>query len=126
VINDNSIPSLQNDNFILRVQTDLEELHVLRCEVETIQLGAFNGLIKLTHPSLSRIEIREIIPRTSEKMSSLVYLVLGDNIIEHLEVDVVYGLVNLKQIYLEENILLGLHPDMFVGLPKLWSTSSLN
>ena len=58
-------------------------------------------------------------------MGSLEYLDLSDNIIEHLEVDVIYGLVNLEQIYLEENVLLSLHQDMFVGLPKHRSMSSL-
>jgi hypothetical protein len=43
VLNDNSLPSLQNDNFVSRGLADLEDIHVLWCELEAIQLGAFKG-----------------------------------------------------------------------------------
>jgi len=39
--------------------------------------------------------------------------------IEHLEIDVFCGLVNLKYIYLHGNNLQYLHPDTFIGLPNL-------
>jgi Leucine-rich repeat (LRR) protein len=48
-------------------------------------------------------EISEIIPGTFEKISSLEYLSLACNRIEHLERDVFYGLVNLMVIDSEEN-----------------------
>ena len=44
---------------------------------------------------------------------------LGHNIIQHLECDVFSGLINLKCVILKENKLQYLHPDTFVGLPKL-------
>jgi hypothetical protein len=52
-------------------------------------------------------------------MSSLEYLKLGNNIIEHLEGDVFSGLVSLKYMYLGGNKLQYLHPDTFVELPNL-------
>jgi hypothetical protein len=52
-------------------------------------------------------------------MSSLEFLGLGNNRIEHLESEVFYGLINLRYIDLQGNELRYLHPDTSVGLPNL-------
>jgi hypothetical protein len=87
--------------------------------LEKIELGAFNGLTKLTNLVLEHNEIREIIPGTFKDTISLKYLDLSKNIIQHLEVNVFSGLINLVTVILSENKLQYLHPDTFVGLPKL-------
>jgi hypothetical protein len=51
-------------------------------------------------------------------MYSLEYLVLVDNIIEHLEVDLLLGLINLKYFYLTKTKLQAVQPDVFLGHPK--------
>jgi hypothetical protein len=116
---DNSITSLENDSFISRRLTELVYLGVSRCGLETIELGAFNGLAKLIGLSMSFNQISEILPRTFENMSSLVILDLAFNRLQYLEVDVFCGLNNVENIQLEGNELQHLHPDMFVGLPNL-------
>ena len=63
--------------------------------------------------------MREITPRTFEKMNRLEYLVLVDNIIEHLEVDLLDGLVNLIYFNLMKNQLQAVHPDVFLELSKI-------
>jgi Leucine-rich repeat (LRR) protein len=119
MLEDSRITSLEKDAFDSRGLNDLLLLTINYCQVETIELGAFNGLAELIFLSLTGNEIREIIPRTFQNMRSLKYLYLWDNIIEHLEVDVFLGLDNLAYIELGANNLLNLHPDLFVGLSKL-------
>jgi hypothetical protein len=87
--------------------------------METIELGAFNGLTKLTGLVMSNNEISEIIPRTFEKMSCLKFLNLAYNRLQYLNVDVFVGLDNVDRINLEGNELQYVHPDLFVGLPNL-------
>jgi hypothetical protein len=119
VLNGNNITSLEKDSFISRGLTELEYLYVDYCGLETIELGAFNGLTKLTRLSMKENKISEIIPRTFENMSRLEKLELTLNRLKHLEVDIFSGLINLKHIDLYGNKLQHLHPDMFVGLPNL-------
>jgi Leucine-rich repeat (LRR) protein len=114
-----SITSLEKDAFDSRRMMYLRILFIRYCQVETIEVGAFNGLTELISLTLSHNEISEIIPRTFEKTSRLYYLDLDDNIIEYLEVDVFRGLDNLEYLNLGNNILLNLNPDLFVGLSKL-------
>jgi Leucine-rich repeat (LRR) protein len=115
----NNITSLQKDSFISRGLTELERLGVWRCGLETIELGTFNGLAKLTHLSMMFNEISEIIPRTFENMSSLKFLDFAYNRLQYLEVDVFVGLVEVLYINLKGNELRFVHPDLFVGLPNL-------
>jgi hypothetical protein len=116
---DNNITSLQKDSFVSRGLTELEHFTVSSCELERIELGAFNGLTKLTYLSMSFNELSEIIPRTFEKLSSLVILHLNYNRLEHLEFDVFLGLSKVEHLSLKGNELQCLHPDLFVGLPNL-------
>ena len=92
----NSITSLEKDRFILSGLTELQEISVNDCEIETINLRTFSGLGKLALLSMCCNRLRETTRRTFEKMNSLEYLVVVDNIIEHLEVDLLDGLINLK------------------------------
>jgi leucine-rich repeat transmembrane neuronal protein 1/2 len=119
VLDGNNLTYFENDSFVSR---RLVELHILKadfCNIRKIELGAFNGLTKLTKLSMEGNEISEIIPGTFEKISQLEYLDLDYNTIEHLEVDVFSGLVNLKYIDLKGNQLQYLHPDIFIGLLKI-------
>jgi Leucine-rich repeat (LRR) protein len=118
-IADNNITSLKKDSFISTGLTELEKLSLERCELRTIEFGAFNGLSSLSYLSLSFNKISEIVPGTFEKMSRLEDLHLRFNKIRHLEIDVLSGLVNLKFIDLMGNEFQYLHPDLFVGLPNL-------
>jgi len=47
VLNDNNITSLQKDIFVSQELTELDMLSLVRCGLQTIELGAFNGLTKL-------------------------------------------------------------------------------
>ena len=71
----NSITSLEKDRFISSGLTELQEISVNDCEIETINLRAFSGLRKLALHSMCCNRLREITPRTFEKMNSLEYLV---------------------------------------------------
>ena len=119
VLDDNNIPSLENDSFVSKGLTDLNFLSLDGCGLQTIELGAFNGLTKLTYLSMKWNWIGEITRGTFEVMSGLEYLGLDYNKIERLDADMFLGLINLQHINLEGNELLVIHPDIFVGLPKL-------
>jgi len=121
VLDNNSVTVLENDSFVSRRLTELENLQADFCQIGTIELGAFNGLTKLKYLSMWGNEISEIIPGTFEKVSRLEYLYLDNNRIEHLEADVFSGLNNLKYLFLTNNELQYLHSDIFLGLPKLES-----
>jgi hypothetical protein len=118
VLDNNNITSLEKESFISRGLTELELIYVFHCQLETIELGAFNGLTKLNYLGMSFNQISEIIPRTFENMSSLVILDLAYNRLEHLEIDAFCGMVNLEDINLDGNKLQYVHPDMLVGLPN--------
>ena len=120
-LDNNSVTLLENDSFVSRGLTELENLQADFCQIGTIELGAFNGLTKLIYLSMLGNEISEIIPGTFEKVGRLEYLYLDHNRIEHLEADVFSGLNNLKYLCLTNNKLQYLHPDIFLGLPKLES-----
>jgi Leucine-rich repeat (LRR) protein len=119
VLYDNNIMSIEKDSFITRGLTELRTFVIDYCQLETIQLGAFNELTELIHMSVVSNDIREIIPRTFETMSSLDYLDLRENRIEHLEIYVFAGLFKLKHKDFEGNQLKYVHPDTFVGLHNL-------
>jgi hypothetical protein len=115
----NNLTYFKNHSFCCIGLVELEILYADFCKLITIELGAFNGLKKLTHLSMRGNEISEIIPGTFERISRLEYLDLSYKRIEHLESDVLSGLVKLKSINLGVNKLQILHPDTFVGIPKL-------
>jgi Leucine-rich repeat (LRR) protein len=123
VLNDNNITSLERDSFISKEMTELDILALGRCGLQTIELGAFNGLTKLTFLSMRENVIREITGRTFEEMSGLEYLDLQYNNIEHLDADLFSGLINLQSVLLDGNKLLKIHPDLFVGLAKFEALS---
>ena len=118
VIDGNSITNFEKDCFVSKGLVELQILKADFCKLRKTEFGAFNGLSILIYLSLESNEISEIIPGTFE-MSSLEYLKLGNNFIEHLEGDVFSGLVNLKYIYLGGNKLQYLHPNTFIGLLNL-------
>jgi len=118
VIDGNNITYFEKESFVSKGLVELQILKADFCKLRKIELGAFNELKILIYLSLESNEISEIIPGTFE-MSSLEYLKLGNNVIEHLEGDVFSGLVSLKYIYLGGNKLQYIHPDTFVGLPNI-------
>ena len=89
-LSDNNITLFQNDSFVSI--TKLNFLHLTKCELRTIELGAFNGLTDLTHLFISDNKIIEIMPGTYENMSSLEFLDLSHNKIKHLNSDTFSGL----------------------------------
>jgi Leucine-rich repeat (LRR) protein len=119
VINGNNITIFENDTFVSKGLIDLEVLEADFCRIRKIDLGAFNGITKLTHLSVQGNEISDIIPGTFQMISSLKYLDLKYNKIERWESDVFRGLVILQIINLEGNMLQNLHPDTFSGLKNL-------
>jgi hypothetical protein len=119
LLDGNSLTFFEKDSFVSKGLVELEVLNADFCNIRKIELGAFNGLTKLTHLSMQGNEISEIIPGTFEIISRLEYLNLKYNKIEHLESDVFRGLVNIQYIDLEGNELQYLHPDTFVRLPRL-------
>jgi hypothetical protein len=87
--------------------------------LNAIEVGALNGLPKLTQLAISRTEITEIIPGTFENLSNLERLSLSYNKFQHLDSDVFSGLINLKQISFLGSKLKYLHSDTFLGLPNI-------
>jgi hypothetical protein len=116
-ISGDNITLLMKDSFVSL--TELRILGVWWCGLRTIEVGAFNGLNKLTYLAISNTEISKIITGTFENLSNLEYLFLHDNNLQHLDSDVFRGLVNLKKVRLDENKLKYLHPDTFLGLPNI-------
>jgi Leucine-rich repeat (LRR) protein len=116
---ENNITSLENDSFISRGLTELEEIRLAESGLKTMELGAFNGLQSWRDLLILGNEISEITPGTFKPMSRLQTLFLTGNRIEHLEVDIFSGLIILKFINPKENNLQYLHPDTFAGLPNL-------
>ena len=117
----NNITFLGRDGFVSRGLKVLQNLQADFCQIETIELRAFNGLTNLAYLSMRGNKISEIKPGTFEKMNSLRYLNLDRNRIEHLDVDVFSGLFSLEIVFLAKNKLQRLHPDTFVGLLKFQS-----
>jgi hypothetical protein len=66
---------LEKDRFIVSGLTELVEVSVNGCEIETINWRAFSGLRNLALPSLCGNRVRKITPDTLEKMSRLEFLV---------------------------------------------------
>jgi len=114
---ENKVKFVGNDSFVSL--TELGLLHITRCGLRTIEVGAFNGLRKLTILSMQGNEISELIPGTFEDLNSLLYLGLDRNKIEHLDSAVFSGLVDIQYIHLGDNKLQSLHPNTFLGLPNL-------
>jgi len=83
----NSITFLEKDRFISSRLTELEEISVNDCVMETVKLRTFSGLRKLALLSVCGNKLCEITQHTFQKMNRHAYLVLVDNIIECLEVD---------------------------------------
>ena len=78
---------MEKDRFISSRLTELEEISINDCEMETVKLRAFSGLRKLALLSVCGNKLCEITQCTFEKMNRHAYLVLVDNVIERLEVD---------------------------------------
>ena len=93
-----NITLLEKDTFVSL--TELEKLNIFKCGLRTIQLGAFNGLTKLTGLSLVFNKIRAIIPGTFETTNILKNLDKGNNGIVHVDSAVFSGLVNLRRVML--------------------------
>ena len=121
LLDNNSITLLENDSFVSRGLTELENLQADFCQIGTMELRTFNGLTKLIYLLMRGNRIEEIAQSTFEMMRGLEYLRLDYNEIERLDVDVFSGLINLQYVDLEGNKLQELHPDIFAGLPKLES-----
>ena len=81
MLDSNNVTSLEKDRFISTGLTELEEISVNHCELETIKLRAFSGLVNLTLLSMCGNKLREMTPHTSEKMNRLAQLVSVDNFI---------------------------------------------
>jgi len=80
--------------------TGLDLLNADVCGLRKIELGAFNGLTKLTKLEICCNGISEIIPGTFECMNILEQLDLSFNILQHPGNGVFSGLVNLNYIEL--------------------------
>ena len=105
--------------------TELKLLDVSWCELRTIELGAFNGLTKLTGLSMQGNKISDILPGTFENMSSLEYLDLRNNEIKHLNsamfggLGAFHGLTNLTQLLMWGNEISEIMPGTFENLSSL-------
>jgi len=99
--------------------TELLILDISWCELRTVDLGAFNGLTKLTGLTMRGNQLCELLTGTFESLRSLENLDLSNNRIEHIDNDLFSGLINLKLINLSANKLKSLHPNTFLGIPNL-------
>ena len=116
-LSNNEIKLLEKESFVS--MTELLLLDVIWCGLITINLGAFNGLTKLTELSMQGNNISELLPGTFENMKRLEYLDLSYNGIEYLDSGLLSGLINLKYMHLSKNKLKYLHPNTFLGLPNV-------
>ena len=85
-----NITLLVKDSFVSL--NELEILYIRKCELRTVELGAFNGLIKLRYLIMSSNKIGEILPGTFENMSNLEYLDISYNKIKDLNSTMFSGL----------------------------------
>jgi len=85
-----NITLLVKDSFVSL--NELEILYIRKCELRTIELGAFNGLIKLRYLIMSSNKIGEILPGTFENMSNLEFLDISYNKIKDLNSAMFSGL----------------------------------
>jgi len=99
ILNGNNIPIFAKENFLSKGSDQLQIIIADFCKITKIEVEAFNGLPKLTQLSMNSNEITEITPGTFENITHLEILNLANNRIEHLGVDIFYGLVNLKDIF---------------------------
>jgi hypothetical protein len=107
--------------------TRLENLGIDNCGIESVEPGAFNGLIMLIELSVVLNKISKIERGTFENLTTLERLYLRGNGIENLDPDTFLGLRNLRIIQLDSNKIEYFHPDLFVNAYNLESLSlSLN
>ena len=111
------ITLLEKNSFVSMNGLDL--LNADGCGLRRIELGAFNGLTKLTKMGICCNSISEIIPGTFECMNNLENLDLSFNKLQHLGTGVFSGLGNLQYIDLSQNKLQYFHPDTFLVSPNL-------
>jgi hypothetical protein len=69
VLDSNSTTSSGKDRFISTGMTEMEEISVKDCEIGTIKLRTFSGLVNLALLSMCGNKLREITPHTLEKMN---------------------------------------------------------
>jgi Leucine-rich repeat (LRR) protein len=99
--------------------SEIESLDLSHNYLRSLDINILKVLPKLNELYLVSNEIYEIISGEIGNNSFMEYLVLENNKIEHLGIDVFYGLINLQYIYLQGNNLHYIHPDTFTGLPNL-------
>jgi hypothetical protein len=75
-------------------------------------------LRKLALPSICGNKLREITLCTFEKMNCHDYLILMDNVIEHLEVNLFEELINLKYLYFTKKMQ-AVQPVVFLVFLKI-------
>jgi hypothetical protein len=110
---------LRKDTFLHSKFTQLKNLEIDECGIESVEPGAFNGLTMLVELSLNYNEISKIERGTFENLTTLERLYLTGNGIENLEPDTFLGLRNLRIIQLDNNNIEYLHPDMFLNASHL-------
>jgi Leucine-rich repeat (LRR) protein len=93
-LNFNEIMLLEKYSFVSL--TEMQPLDIECFGQIKIEVGAFNGLTKLTELYIADNEIREIVRGTFENTNSLEWLVLSYKRLEHLDSDVFSGLDNFK------------------------------
>jgi Leucine-rich repeat (LRR) protein len=110
---------LRKDNFLHSKLTQLENLGIDECGIESVESGAFNGLIMLINLSMKHNKISKIERLTVENVKTLERLNLRSNRITNLEPDTFLGLRNLRIIQLDNKKIEYFHLDMLINASHL-------
>ena len=92
-------------------------------ELETLPLGLFDGLDRLSSLSLSANMLKALEPGVFDRLDKLEQLSVSENELQSLELGVFDGLGELKQLYLNKNQLRSLESGVFDSLSKLQGLS---
>ena len=116
-LNNNNLQHLQPGAFeclLKLMHLDLRHNLLVKIENET-----FRGLAKLTWLDMSNNSLKEIQSRVFGPVKKLQWLDLGSNFIGEIQVGDLQGLRNLSKLYLDSNMLKEIRSDVFKGLESL-------
>ncbi|XP_069691376.1 uncharacterized protein [Periplaneta americana] len=106
---------LRENYFLSRNITEIKTLNVSRCSLLSIEIGAFNGLIKLTQLIINNNMVRELKSGTFQELKILKKLELENNGISEIELGTFAGLTSLNYLSLVGNNITKFSNYLFLG-----------
>ena len=120
-LNSNNLQHLQPG--VLDSLIKLMYLNLSQNLLKEIEVEMFRGLANLTWLDLSCNELTLIQPGVFGRIQKLQWLILENNKLKEIQPGVFKGLGNLSQLYLDSNMLKEIRPGVFKGLGNLTSLS---